>query len=156
MDDLENKHRTYKARVRIRTGYTGRQPLQNGQCFFFPVSGVWPFCEGWRPVFYGTPTLTEWPVPFFVSCFWCCAILEGWRPVFYGTPTVTQWPVPFIFLILWHPVFYGTPALTEWPAPFFPLFQASCRSVRVGVPFFAGREPSQNGQCPFFFLSAHV
>ena len=32
------------------------------------------FCEGWRPVKDGTPTLTEWPVIFF-SCFWCCVIL---------------------------------------------------------------------------------
>ena len=33
---------------------------------------VMPLCEGWRPVVYGTPTLTEWPVPilslFLVLC----------------------------------------------------------------------------------------
>ena len=49
---------------------TGCQPSQNGRChFLFPVSGVVPFCEGRHPFFYGTPTLAEWPVPFFLFFF---------------------------------------------------------------------------------------
>ena len=44
---------------------TARQPSQNGQRRFFPVSDVVPFCEGWRAMCYGTPTLTELPVPVF-------------------------------------------------------------------------------------------
>ena len=69
--------------------FTGRQPSHNGHCHFFPdsvasrflrdasphrmarafffstVSGVVPFCEGWRPFFCGTRTLAEWPAPIF-------------------------------------------------------------------------------------------
>ena len=52
----------------------------------FLVFSVMPFCEDWRPVVYGTPTLTEWPVPFvfpvagvvpfyFFPRFWRYAIL---------------------------------------------------------------------------------
>ena len=79
---------------------------------FFANSGVVTFREGWRPVVHGTPTLTEWPVPFFflflvlghsvrvgVLCFTgrqpsqngkchfssdsgVLPFCEGWRPVF--------------------------------------------------------------------------
>ena len=34
---------------------------------FFADSGVVTFREGWRPVVHGTPTLTEWPVPFWIK-----------------------------------------------------------------------------------------
>ena len=45
----------------------GRQPTRNGQCDFFPVFCVVPFCVGWRPVVHGTPTHAEWPMRLF-SC----------------------------------------------------------------------------------------
>ena len=41
-------------------------PHRTASANFFSVFGVEPLCEGWRPVDYGTPTLTEWPVPFFL------------------------------------------------------------------------------------------
>ena len=56
-----------------------------------PVSGVVPFCVGWRPVVHGTPTLTEWPMPFFVfPDSGVVPFCVGWRPVAYGTPTLTE------------------------------------------------------------------
>ena len=63
-----------------------RQPSQNGQCLFFSVSGVGPFCE--------------------------------------ANPHRMAIAISFLFL-------------------------ASCHSVRAGVPFFTGRQPSQNGHCHF-------
>ena len=54
----------------------------------FLVFSVVPFCEGWRPVVYGTPTLTEWPF----SVSGVVPFCEGRRPVNDGTPTLTQWP----------------------------------------------------------------
>ena len=62
-----------------------------------PVSCVVSFCEGWRPVVYGTPTLTQWPVLFYFPVSGVVSFCEGWRPVVYGTPTLTEWPVPFYF-----------------------------------------------------------
>ena len=83
-----------------------------------------PFCEGWRPVVYGTPTLTEWPVPIF-----------------------------FLLLVLCHSVRVGVPLFTgRHPSQngqchlLFFLILALCHSVRVGVPLFTGHQPSQNGQ----------
>ena len=70
----------------------------------FYVSFVVSFCEGWRPVVHGTPTLTEWPMPFFVfPDSGVVPFCVGWRPVAYGTPTLTEWPAPsfvlfFLFL----------------------------------------------------------
>ena len=52
---------------------------------FFADSGVVPFREGWRPVASGTPTLTEWPVPFF-----------------------------FLFLVFGHSVRVGVPCFTDF------------------------------------------
>ena len=68
---------------------------------FFADSGVVPFREGWRPIVSGTPTLTEWPMPFFFSVSGVWPFCEGWRPVFYGTPTLTEWPVPFFVSRFW-------------------------------------------------------
>ena len=63
-----------------------------------PVSGVVPFCVGWRLVVHGTPTLTEWPMPFFVfPDSGVVPFCVGWRPVAYGTPTLTEWPAPSFF-----------------------------------------------------------
>ena len=65
-----------------------------------PVSGVVPFCVGWRPVVHGTPTLTEWPMPFFVfPDSGVVPFCVGWRPVAYGTPTLTEWPAPSFFSV---------------------------------------------------------
>ena len=64
-----------------------------------PVSGVVPFCVGWRPVVHGTPTLTEWPMPFFVfPDSGVVPFCVGWRPVAYGTPTLTEWSAPSFFV----------------------------------------------------------
>ena len=100
----------------------------------FADSGVVTFREGWRPVVHGTPTLTEWPVPFFFSVSGVWPFCEGWRPVFFRFlrdanphtiaivllfPIAGVWP----FCEGWRPVKNGTPTLTEWPVPFvFPCF----------------------------------
>ena len=64
-----------------------------------PVSGVVPFCVGWRPVVHGTPTLTEWPMPFFAfPDSGVVPFCVGWRSVADGTPTLTEWPAPSFLL----------------------------------------------------------
>ena len=119
-----------------------------------------PFCEGWRPVVYGTPTLTQWPVLFCFPVSGVVSFCEGWRPVVYGTPTLTEWPVPFcfLFLVLCHSVWVGVPLFTgRQPSQngqchfLFFLILALCHSVWVGVPLLTGHQPSQNGQRLLFF-----
>ena len=47
-------------------------------CMFSPVSGILSFCEGWRPVFHGTPTLTELaPVCFPLFLVFCHSVRVG-------------------------------------------------------------------------------
>ena len=123
---------------------------------FCPVSGV-PFCEGRRPVFYGTPTLTEWPMPFFFLFLVLChsfflpvsgvvPFCEGRRPVFYRSPTLTEWPVPFFLPV-------------SGVVPFCDGGRAVFCSVSGVVPFREGRRPFFYGTptltewpVPFFFL----
>jgi len=142
--------------------FTGRPPSQNGQCDFFPVFCVVPFCVGWRPVVYGTPTHAEWPMRRF-SCFLCCAILRGLasRCLRDAHPHRSRDANPhrmasaMFFCVSgvvpfcegWRPVGHGTPTLTEWPVPCFSLFLVLCHSVSVDVPLVTGRQPSH---VPFF------
>ena len=84
----------------------------------FQHSGVVSFCEGWRPVVYGTPTLTQWPVLFYFPVSGVVSFCEGWRPVVYGTPTLTEWPLPFFVPVLGPSVEVGVPfsmaRVTKW------------------------------------------
>ena len=120
--------------------------------FLFSVSGVVSLCEGFssRCSRDANPYRTA-------SAVFCSLFLVSWQHAGFGVPFFSRDANPrtmacaiSFFLNLWHPVFYGTPALAEWPEPFFFPNVSWCRSVRAGVPLFAGREPSQNGQRPFF------
>ena len=64
------------------------------------------------------------------------------------TPTLTEWPVPFFSVSGVGPFCEANPHRMAIAISF--LFLASCHSVRAGVPFFTGRQPSQNGHCHFF------
>ena len=121
-----NKKRYFFGPGHSRRGF-GPDGLRNHSFLSLSFS-LSPFCEGWRPVLHGTPTLAQSPL----SCY-------------------------FLFLVLGYsvrvgvPFSYGTPTLTEWPVLFFFLFLVFGHSVRVGVPFFTGRQPSQNGRCHFLY-----
>ena len=64
------------------------------------VSGVVPFCEGWRPVVLGDANPDRMASAIFLLDSGVVPFCEGGRPVVYGTPTLTEWPMPFFFLFL--------------------------------------------------------
>ena len=95
-----------------------------------------------------TPTLTEWPVPFFS--------VSGVGPFCEANPHRMAIAISFLFLASCHSVRAGVPFFTKRQ----PSQNGRCHFLfpvsgvvpfwRVGVPFFTGRQPSHNGHCHFF------